>query len=684
MKTVTMVMNTDQVNRYGMRFALEALYSVLVQAGEGTPMFISHDMHRPIGWSAAQGIALYAGVSYLMGLAAFPETADEEKLIEARTLTYIDNKLANVGADAKRRLQEAAGEHLRSDATYMSRECKTLVQAGVAKQLFPQLFPEKENDKRALIPLADLKAVGPGIYEVADGICVFAHRYLRRSASRFNNLNMPFLQRFQEAAAQGKDFEARIALDPDAIGLADTYRQAIELQFWWGPKFSDTLSEIDTQITRHAATERERLYHRIDRTEFWWYDQDKLRAFECEEVVDGQTLGIEGADRYACRYAHSMVDLTKNEPHHLDGAVRIYDDEQILQRLDLNMAEAGRHSEYVKLWRVDGRIPVALWKALLSDYFRDNHLVSEYLGAQVDGEQVVDSEPAQKQAPLPLEFGRDNSPAFLLSCLPPECSSTEADVAIRCDDFVTQGDRRYAVVDLLALDLLKRIGRSGVRVSQPDDFTWVAFEDMHAQLPRLRVTNLSTGPAVCGSVASWLQDRSKIGGATVAGCIDFVSAQDGFRLAFIGAPERIAQALEALASGEPQLFQDGLKVLQVLRQIKAQPALDHIRPLDAVRSDASFELGRRFVPGAEFMMNETGRQVLVPKKVAAEMGVETALERGEVYAVPVFAVFAATCTTCHQSYLTCSCEGSLVVDQLDILGAVLTRHSATGASVTGS
>ncbi|MBL0143867.1 MAG: hypothetical protein IPP91_17625 [Betaproteobacteria bacterium] len=674
-------MNTDQANRNGTRFPLETLYSVLVQSSEGTPMFMSHDMHRPIGWSAAHGIALHAGVSYLMGLASFPTTGDEEEVVGARARAHIDKKLASVEPDSKRRLDEAAGSHLRPNAFYMSRECATLVQAGVAKQLFPRLFPEKENDKRALIPLADLHAVGPGVYEVADGICVFAHRYLRRSASRWNNLNVPFLQRFQDTAIRNKDFEARIALDTDAIGLSDTYREAIELQFWWGPKFNDNLSEIDTQITRHAATKRDRLFHRIDRTEFWWYDQDALRAFECEEVVDGQTLGIEDADRYACRYAHSMVDLVKNEPHHLDGAVRIYDDEQILRRLDLNMAEAGRHSEYVKLWRVDGRIPVPLWKALLSDYFRDNHLVSEYLGAQVDEkERTFDTEPAVKQPPLPLEFGCDSSPAFLLSFLPPERSKAEADIDVRCDDFFTQGDRRFAAVDLVALDLLKRITCSGVRVSRPDDFVWVAFEDMHAQLPRLRVSNLSMAPAVCRSVATWLQDRGKVGGAAVTGCLDFVSAQAGLRLAFTGAPERIAQGLHALASGDPQLFHEGLKMLQVLRPGTTQSALDCAKPLEAVRTDATFELGRQFIPGAELRANAVGRAVFVPKAAAAQMGVEAALESGEVSAVPVFTVSAATCTTCKRSYLTCSCEGGLVVDKGVFLGSVLTLHSAFGAS----
>lgn len=381
MRTMSLVMNSDQVNRYGMRFPLNTLLSALRQGQAGTPMFVSHDMHRPIGWSATKGIAVHSGVNYLIGVAAFPTSDEEEREVEHRAQSYLATKLGQVEPEHKTRLKTAAGAHVSAEvAAFMSRECATLVQTGIAKALFPHLFSETENDKRGLIPLASLKPIGPGVYELENGICAFAHRYMRRSASRWNNLNVPFLERFQRAAQEIDDFDAKIALDPDAIGLADTFRQPIELEYWWGPKFSDNLAEIKTSITRHAATPRERLFHRIERTEFWWYDQNDLRAFECEEVLNGQTLGIEGQEKYVCRYAHSMVDLANNEPHHLDGAVRIYNEEAMLARLELDMAQAGRRSEYVKLWRADGTISVPLWKALVSDYFRDNHLVSEYLG----------------------------------------------------------------------------------------------------------------------------------------------------------------------------------------------------------------------------------------------------------------------------------------------------------------
>ncbi len=678
MQTASLVMNSDQVNRYGTRFPLDTLYSVLRQGVSGTPMFVSHDMHRPIGWSRAVGIALHAGVNYLLGSAAFPSGTEEEEALNARVRQYLAQKLEQVSSEHQLRLEEAAGIHLRRDsANFMSRECATLVQDGIAKSLFPDFFPKIENDKRELIQLSKLKVVGPGVYEVRDGICVFAHRYLRRSASRWNNLNMPFLQRFQEAAHESADFDARIALDPDAIGLPDTYRQAIELEYWWGPKFNDDLSQIDTQITRHQASPRERMFHRIDRTEFWWYDQSDLRSFECEEVVDGQTLGIDGADRYACRYAHSMVDLAKNIPHHLDGAVRIYDDEQIIERVDLNMAQAGRRSEYVKLWRADGVIPVPLWKALLSDYFRDNYLVSEYLGAEVaPSDAAAQGETPKPKWPAPLELTVETSPAFLVSPIPKFEAIDKGDLRVRRDDFLTKNGERRATVDLVTLDVLKLLESSGLRVQKPEAIMWLAFEDMHAQLPRMQVASTAVASSACGCLASWLRTRGQLGGAAISGTLDFAGADEGLRLAFIGAPERLAAGFEILASANASAFEDGLRLLDTLQPAGISTASVCPEVLESVREDTTFDLGRKFIPESTFQEVPGGAVVLVRREAAERLGLADAIEAKELFPVPVFEVAESTCDSCQGSYFACLCVGSQTVANFMFVGGVLTRHPA--------
>jgi hypothetical protein len=680
-RTVSLVMNSDQVNRYGMRFPLSTLVSALRQGLAGTPMFVSHDMHRPIGWSTARGIAVHAGVNYLVGVATFPTSDEERRGIEQSARGYLAVRLGQVEPEHKTRLETVAGGHLSTEAAaFMSRECATLVQTGIAKALFPHLFPETENDKRGLIPLANLKSIGPGVYEVDNGVCVFAHRYMRRSASRWNNLNVPFLERFQRAAKEEEAFEAKIALDPDAIGLADTFRQPIELEYWWGPKFSDNLAEIKTNITRHAATPREREFHRIERTEFWWYDQNELRAFECEEILDGQTLGIETGDKYACRYAHSMVDLAKNVPHHLDGAVRIYSEEAMLARLELDMAEAGRRSEYVKLWRADGKIPVPLWKALVCDYFRDNHLVSEYLGAQGDSAAQAQSQEQPERIHrryVPIEFGEEHSPAYLVSIWDKSANGPGADVHIWVDDTLPSSDGRQPAADLVSLDLVKRLEQARLTVQRPANSRWIAFEDLHSELPRIEVIGEANAPTVCRCLAGWLRERGEKGGVTTTGSLEFTTDAQTLRLAFVGMPSRLARGFELLASANPGVFADSLELLQALQPAATNATARHPDVLQSLRPDATFGLGRGLLPPTAFATVANESSIGVPPTLEQQIGLnaETA---SELYAVPAFLVKESMCDNCGQSYLACPCVAVQRPQNFELHGFLLTRHPASG------
>lgn len=643
-------------------------------------MFMSHDMHRPIGWSAASGIAVHAGINYLMGVATLPTSDEEQRQIEQATSSYLANKLGQVEPEHKVRLETLAGAHFSTEAAvFMSRECATLVQTGIAKALFPNLFPQTENDKRGLIPLANLKPVGPGVYEIENGVCVFAHRYMRRSASRWNNLNVPFLDRFQCAAREERDFDAKIALDPDAIGLVETFRQPIELEYWWGPKFSDNLSEIKTNITRHTATQRERLYHRIERTEFWWYDQNELRAFECEEVLNGQTLGIETEDKYACRYVHSMVDLTKNVPHHLDGAMRIYGEEAMLARLELDMAEAGRRSEYVKLWRADGNIPVPLWKALVSDYFRDNYLVSEYLGAQ--GEPPAQAQPQAQpdhihQRYVPIEFGEKHSPAYLVSILDKSATCPGADVNIWIDNTLASSEGSQLAADLVSLDLVKRLEQARLTVRRPANSIWIAFEDLHSELPRIEVVGESNAPAVCRCLAGWLRERGENGGVTTTGSLEFTTDAQTLRLAFVGMPSRLARGFELLASANPGVFADSLELLQALQPAATNATTGHPGVLQSLRADATFRLGRSLLPATAFATVANESSIGGTPMVTQQIGL-TAEASNEFYAVPAYLVKESVCDDCGQSYLACPCEAVQRPQDFDLLGYLLTRHPAT-------
>jgi hypothetical protein len=74
-----------------------------------------------------------------------------------------------------------------------------------------------------------------------------------------------------------------------------------------------------------------------------------------------------------------MIDESISNPfHHLDGAIKIYDKDGIINRPDVDIKSAGKNTDYNKLWRLDGDISVSEWKELITHFYRDNTLVDEY------------------------------------------------------------------------------------------------------------------------------------------------------------------------------------------------------------------------------------------------------------------------------------------------------------------
>mgnify|MGYP005831289865 CR=1 FL=1 len=75
-----------------------------------------------------------------------------------------------------------------------------------------------------------------------------------------------------------------------------------------------------------------------------------------------------------------MINDVTNRPYHLDGAIRAYTMEKMVQRLDVDIKHSGRDTQYTKIWRIDGDIEIALWKELITHYYRDNMQIGEYFG----------------------------------------------------------------------------------------------------------------------------------------------------------------------------------------------------------------------------------------------------------------------------------------------------------------
>lgn len=505
-------------------------------------MFVSHDFHRPLGISRPIGLQLHASRALLRGGIGLAITDDDVAHAEEFARRFIGDKLSQVEPTERSALLALLNEEPSADSMILRRECVSIIDSGIAKRQFPDLFPTNETDKRSLVNIRELDAIAPGVFRIGE-LVVFAHRYFRRSLSQINNTNDAFLRKFSDLKGH-PDLLVKIALDPDSLGLASSYLSPVELEYWRGPKFNDDLTSIPVGVSEHKASERERFFHCVNRTEFFWHMQNGTRSFECEELLDRESLGI-GTDAYGCRYTHSIIDDNTSLPNHLDGAIRVYDTEQYLERIDTDISKAGKRSRYVKLWRVDGPLDLSSWKELVCDFYRGNPLPGEYLGGTPD-DTVVGMQASEPQAQssdlMPLRIAENNSVQIAISYhhsdeypdvpaggLVPGIGFNDNGVSIR-------------TIELSALDLLKLTQRElGHQFCLPPGIIHVAIEDMDINHPLI----IFSGEGASAAANTWKSALSKICGQFISrGEKRFITANVGIdygavtvRFAFAGFSE---------------------------------------------------------------------------------------------------------------------------------------------------
>jgi hypothetical protein len=665
MKSRLGVFNTNLVNRSGFAISIEGLVSHLLSTWEqGLPMFMSHDMHRPIGWSSTVGLLIAPELAAVVGAAHLAETQEDLEQVIAMGKGHLSKKFLNVAPEQEQQLRQAIGNALHEGTKIARMSTVCAIEKGIAARLHPELFSTRQ-DKDSLTDLSRLKQVGPGVFEV-DGLLLFAHRSFRRSMSHLNNLNDAFLELFG-SFAQRKNLSVKLALDPDIVGLPGTWRPAIELQYWWGPKFNENLPEVQNAVTRHKANDNLRLFHGIDRMEFWWHAQSGIKTLEAEEILQQPSFGI-SADAYGCRYVHSMIDRVSGKPYHLDGAVRIYDAEKMIIRLDQSIADAGRNSDYVKLWRIDGAIEVSEWKALISHFYRDNRLVGEYF----DGVDTVllddDDNGAPHAAPEPWSFAAyipralelDDGALMLLALGPAQPKDPASPVVTEARQILRVSGGTAPCIELSALDYLKLLKVKHSALALPEDVNFIGIEDTDINLPRIAhrgangVSRARESMDVFCVFLSALEVRSPNRFLTAEFLISYGNCEISLSLAgFVHALRQLATSLDPLPVELGQLGAWCDKAHSTSQLLFPSSRYSE-RMLDLVLPSGSLMFCRKEAPTVPDDQN--GIPVVSLK---VDEALAAALERREIFAVPQFKVSRADCSTCGRDYFTCSCTALL-------------------------
>jgi hypothetical protein len=652
------VMVSDAISKNNLKLATGALHISLSEYWRtGLPMCISHDAHRPIGWTLPVGIHMEPGLARLTAVSLLPENDEDCRFLERAYQRRLYDRVLESTGPFSDELKDMIGPALRGNEQLADLVTPALVSDGLARRCFPDLFDQEDKD--CLINLESLEAVQPGVYKRGP-LVLFAHPFFRRSLSRLNNLNVDLLSQL-ETLARNPDVVVRIRLDPDAVGLARQCREPIEMQYWRGPHFNDDLSRIPPGVTRHEADERQTLFSLVSRTEFWWQSRlndsthRREHIFEAEELREHYTFGSQ-EQLYGCRYVHSIIDEETNAIAHLDGSIREYTDESMVERLDQDIAHAGRHTLYTKYWRLDGTLPLSSWKTLIYHHFRDNGLVGEYLGMT---SEVV---------PPPVR----PVPGALSRLVPHAAAATGLRVAIsyhRFDAEPLAGDRCISLLGLVRgaeeetkfvdaefLDFAKFVRRGGLSLDVPPDVQVLAFEEHYHVFPLIRHRTKAAADQTLGvlrSFVSFLKSPERVLSASVSVVTDDVE----MRLSLLGGSQALVDWLQRFTF-PPQAADTGTDwvtsvsdYLNTLPAVQDEPALGTV-----IKADGIFFLPRVKIPREWITSKADGSWFLrLDAFNGGDQDIRDLVMTGVVKGTVCGFISRSTCTSCGGDYRSCLC-----------------------------
>ena len=480
---------SDAISKNGMQFSISALEDAIWEGSfSGNPTNITHDFHRTVGWSFTKGLFFNPQNVLVVGETWIAENeVDYKSISEAKKQFFFAfmNKQIEPHHDKFAEILKGHNLYIESSQNWFYNSIVLYGYKNIVTKAFPGI--EQHFDKDGLIDLDyfldEFEHLAQGVFRKRDSdLAVVLHPYFRRSTSMLNNFNWPFIDELL-SLVKTNGIKIRIKIDQDFIGYAPSFITSMEFEFWWGPKYNDDISSIPVGLTTYGSNESEKTFYNIDRTEFLWKEDGDLYTFEMEEVKNetAPTLG----DVYACRYIHSMYDKTKKEFNHFDGAIRAYDTDLMIERLDKKMTEMGRRSDYTKLFRIDGNLPLSNWKSLVTKYLQGNPQIYEYFGMPKPNEEVESQVKLKKTAfekYLPYRINRGDGIRLYVSYHEKK-QEQFGDRYISSYDELELEDGKHKAIEFFTVEVVKAIRRIGEQIDLPKDCMYILPEDYYCNIP---------------------------------------------------------------------------------------------------------------------------------------------------------------------------------------------------------
>lgn len=664
------------------------------------PMNLGHDRTKPIGYSMLTGIYMEPGKAYVTNESAIMETKEEHdkmcKMIKAydykifceehkKELDILIEKLSFVLSDKYCVAPVGQAVAIKDkDIVYrLFPEWSKTIKDGLvdARELEP-IYTKNENGKKGILV--------PGVY-YKEGHLLFAHQFFRRSLSILNTTNEEFFNSF-EKIRDISTVKMQLALDMDMVGLVGTEQPEVEYQYIRGPHFNDDLTCIPEGVTCHENEHYDNVFSNLLSTQFFWHMQDGKRTFECEELCDKENITFDDGQTmlWGCRYVHSMINPSTGLPTHLDGAIRIYNDEQILARIDskTDISKCGKNSKYIKLWRIDNDFNVAMWKELISSFYRENGLIGEYFGGVDEKYDQIKKESDEHNTVVKkpnifahIELNEGDGVRIYFRYKSKFDIIADRDIGIyNKDSFILQDGRKVKILDADTVTLLKYLKRKGLSLRMPTT-SLIAFEDMIFNFPTLCCKSLQVADVVITAIKEL--------------CQAWVRNQDDRLVSFGLMVNLAAEAVHISFAGHVNDFEKLFNVIPKLSEVAFEEWIETV-----YQENNKFKLGGDYPDKFRLIHGDVvcfKRFIVNPNKIR-----KLWVENGSVYAqfnmtkeegdellqhkiigAPFYKINQDRCNKCGRDYAQCTCVKFIdenVSDEVvkaDLLGLIWTNRNAS-------
>lgn len=488
---LTGVYITDEVAKDGTRFSVGAMNDMVWQGSDGgVPNHMSHDMQRLVGWNRVKGLYISHEKCSVLGDTMIPETVEEWKHIHSCNNQYI-RKIISEGVE---KYKDAFTAELESsglidkNGLWHYNSVVQYVYEDIVKKAFPDLFAKTNDDGLLFLDdiLQEFDYIGQGVFgHKKSQLGVLVHPYFRRSLSELNNYNFGLLDMLFDVYNSGNK-SVQIKLATNVVVFTPSWLQAGEYDYWFGPKYNDDINSIKEGCTRHASSEKEKAFNNVDFTDFVWQKKDGEYQFEMEEVMSEETVAL-GKSMYGCKYMHSFYNFQQGSFRHFDGAIRVYDIDLMEERLSKTMDQMGHRALYIKLFRMDGDIPLHKWKSIVTQFMYGNPLVYEYFGAECPNDSEPTQLPSAPENPItkyiPYPINKGDGVRMMVSYHP--YASEAAIRRLATVDEISTSTGKVECVELAAIEVKKALNRIGTDIEMPPDFRFVLTEDYYNNVPMI-------------------------------------------------------------------------------------------------------------------------------------------------------------------------------------------------------